>query len=103
SSYPRARERRQCKAAFSSHSGTNICGSLRRQRHRGRRRQPVLYLIILCGLISVAYGVWSTREVLAADAGSARMQEIAAAIREGATAYLRRQYTTVAGVGVVIF
>jgi K(+)-stimulated pyrophosphate-energized sodium pump len=63
----------------------------------------LIYLIILSGLISVAYGVWSTREVLAADAGSARMQEIAAAIREGATAYLRRQYATIAGVGVVIF
>jgi K(+)-stimulated pyrophosphate-energized sodium pump len=59
--------------------------------------------IILCGLLSVAYGAWATRELMAADAGSERMQEIATAIREGAQAYLKRQYTTIAGVGVVIF
>jgi len=63
----------------------------------------LIYVVIVCGLLSVAYGVWSTREVLASDAGNARMQEIAAAIREGATAYLRRQYMTIAAVGVVIF
>ena len=63
----------------------------------------MIYLIILCALLALAYGVWATRSVLAADAGSARMQEIAEALREGANAYLMRQYTTIAIVGVVIF
>ena len=63
----------------------------------------VLYLIIACGALSIAYGVWTTRAVLAADPGTARMQEIAAAIQEGAQAYLARQYQAVAIVGVVIF
>jgi K(+)-stimulated pyrophosphate-energized sodium pump len=62
-----------------------------------------LWIIVLCGASAVAYAAWATQSVLAADAGSARMQEISAAVREGAQAYLRRQYTTIGLVGVVIF
>src|SRR2546430_12433296 len=62
-----------------------------------------LWLIVLCGVLAIVYAIWATRSVLQADAGSARMQEIAAAVREGAQAYLKRQYTTIALVGVVIF
>ena len=62
----------------------------------------VLWLIVLCGGLSIVYGVVTTRALLAADSGSARMQEISAAVREGASAYLKRQYTTIGIVGVVI-
>ncbi|WP_029005163.1 sodium-translocating pyrophosphatase [Azorhizobium doebereinerae] len=62
-----------------------------------------LLLIVACGLFAVGYGVWAGRAVMAADPGTARMQEIAAAIAEGAQAYLKRQYTTIGIVGVVIF
>jgi K(+)-stimulated pyrophosphate-energized sodium pump len=62
-----------------------------------------LGLIIICGLLSIAYAVWAIQSVLQADAGSAKMQEISAAVREGAQAYLKRQYTTIGLVGVVIF
>jgi K(+)-stimulated pyrophosphate-energized sodium pump len=63
----------------------------------------LLWAIVVCGLLSIVYGVVTTQGLLRADAGSARMQEISAAVREGASAYLRRQYTTIGIVGVVIF
>ncbi|MGH6874749.1 MAG: sodium/proton-translocating pyrophosphatase, partial [Aestuariivirgaceae bacterium] len=62
-----------------------------------------LWLVVLCGALALVYAAVTTRALLAADPGTVRMQEIAAAIREGAQAYLKRQYTTIAIVGAVIF
>ncbi|WP_182178959.1 sodium-translocating pyrophosphatase [Methylobacterium radiotolerans] len=62
-----------------------------------------LVLIIAGGLCAVAYGIVTILDVMRRDAGTQRMQEIAAAIAEGAQAYLRRQYTTIGLVGVVLF
>jgi K(+)-stimulated pyrophosphate-energized sodium pump len=63
----------------------------------------IINFALVCGLVGVAYGVFTTTWVLKQDAGSARMQEISDAVKEGANAFLNRQYKTVAMVGVVIF
>jgi K(+)-stimulated pyrophosphate-energized sodium pump len=60
-------------------------------------------LIIALGALSIAYGVVTAKDVLGRDPGTARMQEISRAIQEGASAYLRRQYTTIGIVGAVLF
>jgi K(+)-stimulated pyrophosphate-energized sodium pump len=63
---------------------------------------PIIWFAIACGVLALLYGVVTARSVLAASAGTARMQEISAAVQEGATAYLNRQYMTIAIVGLVI-
>jgi len=62
----------------------------------------LLYVAIVCGIIAVLYGVLTSQQVLREPAGNDRMKEVAAAIQEGASAYLRRQYTAIAVVGVVV-
>ncbi|AYM05051.1 sodium-translocating pyrophosphatase [Agrobacterium radiobacter] len=62
----------------------------------------VIPIVILCGILSVVYAVWTTKSVLDADQGNERMREIAGFIREGAQAYLTRQYLTIAVVGLIV-
>ncbi len=62
-----------------------------------------LIIVIALGACSIAYGVYTAKDVLSRDPGNERMQEIAKAIQEGANAYLKRQYTTIAVVGAVLF
>ena len=59
-------------------------------------------LIIFSGILSIVYGFWAGNSVLKSNAGNEKMQEISSAIQEGAQAYLNRQYSTIAIVGVVI-
>ncbi len=60
-------------------------------------------IALVCAGFAVAYGVLTTRSLLALSPGNAEMQRISAAVQEGARAYLNRQYTVIAGVGVVLF
>ena len=62
-----------------------------------------LWAAIAAGVLAVLYGIFSTNTILRLPAGSARMQEIAAAVQAGAKAYLNRQYSTILVVGIVLF
>jgi len=62
----------------------------------------MLMLAIAAAVLAIIYGVVQTQRLMAADAGSEKMREIASAIQEGANAYLKRQYTTIAIVGVAV-
>src|SRR6478735_4808370 len=62
-----------------------------------------LLIIIVLSALSIAYGIWAYGDVMKRDAGNQRMQEISGAVAEGAQAYLKRQYVTIAMVGAVLF
>ena len=62
----------------------------------------LLYVAIICGIIAVLYGIFTSRQVLSQSPGNQRMVEVSAAIQEGAGAYLKRQYTTIAIVGIIV-
>lgn len=62
-----------------------------------------LTFALACAVLAIVYGIWQSKLILQLPEGNERMREIAAAIREGAVAYLWRQYKTIAMVGVVLF
>ncbi|HEX3677155.1 MAG TPA: sodium-translocating pyrophosphatase [Sphingomicrobium sp.] len=62
----------------------------------------LLYVAIACGIIAILYGIFTSRQVLSLSSGNQRMVEVSVAIQEGAGAYLKRQYTTIAIVGIIV-
>ena len=64
--------------------------------------EAILIYTILAGILSIVYGYFTGKNILAASTGNSKMQEIASAIQIGAKAYLNRQYKTIAVVGLVV-
>jgi len=73
-----------------------------RVKTKGYIMSSIYALILACAVLALVYGVYAARKVFACSPGNERMQEIAAAIQEGASAYLNRQYSTIGMVGVVV-
>jgi len=85
-----------------SHAARRISNEFDRAK-KDLEMNNILLGIIACGALSIVYAFLTSKAVMSSDAGNARMQEIAGNIREGAQAYLNRQYRTIAMVGAVIF